>query len=469
MQFQPSFPAVLASVFSYDLQTADLDADGDSDVMLLAYSSLAPWISRNDGHGDLAPLAAIPVSPLTNPVAALLDFDGDGRLDVFLSWAGVTPNNRALLRNLGNGAWLDATALLPLLPSFTTVVCGDLDGDGDTDIAGFGVSLGLGANVVLENTPTGFVMHTGLLGFGSSVVLADIDGDGDLDVLNSDARIHLWRNDGNFAFVDITASAMSGVPPFSAAAAAGDIDGDGDTDFVLSPWSTTGNPLDLELINTGNNTFVLRSGMIPAVAGGTTSVELVDVDEDGDLDLVRGSNPEPNLGLNDGTGSFSFDTTRWPFANWYSAKARAIDLDQDGDLDFVLAGGGNQPGVLLWNHHRHLEIPSVPTIGGTLTVEVSAAPGYGVGSRLAFVALAAASNAQPLRLNGLGALWLAPASVVAVQSTTIGTGAGPVPVSFPVPADPRLVGAVVHAQALIENTAGALDLRLSAPVSTTIR
>jgi len=128
---------------------------------------------------------------------------------------------------------------------------------------------------------------------GGGLALFDGDGDGDLDVLfvnpgpypaggDAAARSNrLYRNDGDWTFVDVTAGSGVDVPGFCNGVAVGDVDGDGLRDLYLTRLGP--NAL---LLNRG----ALRFEAAPDAAGAagdawSTSAVLRDMDLDGDPDL----------------------------------------------------------------------------------------------------------------------------------------------------------------------------------------
>jgi len=125
----------------------------------------------------------------------------------------------------------------------------DYDGDGDLDLfVAQGVPLPVGksetppADVLLENQGGGrFVdvsARAGLTskGYGQGVTVADYDGDGDPDVyVTRYGPNTLWRNDAG-RFTDVTAEAGVGDPLWSLGAAFADIDGDGDLDLFVANY-----------------------------------------------------------------------------------------------------------------------------------------------------------------------------------------------------------------------------------------
>ena len=142
---------------------------------------------------------------------ALLDYDNDGWLDIFLTNGNTHPD--ALYRNLGEGTFIDVSteAGVDSLGESGAVVAGDLDNDGDTDLVVSeacqtgtrpedGEATLDGIRKVLLNQGDGtFVTRTVELELEddadnrnyrctTSVALSDIDGDGFLDMVQSNAH-----------------------------------------------------------------------------------------------------------------------------------------------------------------------------------------------------------------------------------------------------------------------------------------
>ena len=135
------------------------------------------------------------------------------------------------------------------------------------------------------------------------------------------------------------------------AIAVGDFDGDGIDDLFLSIWSPQQQKSETHLYRIRGREFTdvtAESGL--ALPSGATFATFVDVDNDGHLDLFTiGGDQRAHLFRNDGKGKFQDVTPASGIANLAGAtKATFVDLDHDGDLDLVLVGG---PSLLFYRNN----------------------------------------------------------------------------------------------------------------------
>lgn len=348
----------------------DLDGDGDLDLVMGAGEM---WLSRNDGTGQFsANEALLPGRGAGRP--AIGDMDGDGDDDLYLALIG---QNELLLNN-GCGGFSNATWMLPVQSGIThEVALGDLNGDGALD-----VFLGqTGTNLLTLSDGLGgyFDASSMLPVFTSSfqtlhVDLGDVDGDGDLDVvigsqfqLNS---IHLLINEGSS--FSIGSSALPGTVTGLEDVVFADVDGDGDPDLLIGVSS--GGLQNLLWRNDGG-VFVDATNQLPAIAARTNSLTVIDIDADGDCDLVVGTTdtsvlPGQNLLLlNDGSGFFTDAPGFLPRGSDRVYEIPAGDVDGDGDIDLIYMPRGRS-NRLLYNHWHQVAWQTIPRAGRELKLRI---------------------------------------------------------------------------------------------------
>ena len=317
----------------------DVDGDGDLDAVLANGGGQQNRLFRNDGIGvffDATPLLP-PDADDTRAVAAG-DVDGDGDFD--LLFGNSFQQNRLHLGD-GTGSFADATGQLPADMDVTTALAlGDVDGDGDPDLL-LGNDFGLPSRLYRNGGTGVFSDATGQLpgdaGPTVSVALADVDGDGDLDALIGEGAFlgsflfgvqdRLYFNGGAGVFSDAT-GLLPGDAHLTSSIAPGDVDGDGDLDLLLgSDDLLTGINLQNRLyLNLGGGAFADASGQLPPDAEATRAVALDDLDGDGDLDALIGNGFQQNrLYLGDGTGSFADATGQLPSGSAGRSRCRAGD------------------------------------------------------------------------------------------------------------------------------------------------
>ena len=149
-------------------------------------------------------------------------------------------------------------------------------------------------------------------------------------------------------FVDQTATRFPVQAEYTNQCTLVDIDADGDKDIVWANgqgYSTIGVLLKPRIyINNGTGTFADETDARAAgITGCFRGVEAGDVDRDGDWDLVLAQdyNRRPLLLINNGAGVFADETVaRLPNITMGSARAQFGDIDNDGDLDILVCNSG---------------------------------------------------------------------------------------------------------------------------------
>ncbi len=235
------------------LALGDLNGDTFLDVTV-GYGFGGNMAYLNDGEGNFSlpeNQRRLGGSSSTTTSIAVGDLDGDSDLDVVAGNGSSWPERSTLYLNDGTGNfdWQGAERPLPGDAANTnSIAVGDLDGDGDLDIAaGNGGSAGRECTVFLNDGSAGFAAPRVI---GNSAVridgiqLVDMDGDGDLDVTaarrNEEDAVYV--NDGRANFPALRTFGMAGVGRKYLVAA--DIDSDGDADLISggsSPVTVTPN------------------------------------------------------------------------------------------------------------------------------------------------------------------------------------------------------------------------------------
>lgn len=272
----------------------------------------------------------------------------------------------------------------------------DYDRDGDLDIYvtnGPGVSNNLFSNQLVESGVMTYVDVGAFSGAGAvaqdgmGVCYGDIDNDGydDLYVLGRDEPNKLFHNNGNGTFSEVAGSGLEGGSLGSASCAMGDINNDGLLDVTVANSYNHGNFIACNLepfafnqhnqlfLNQGGNTFTdisvssgFTNNVIPGQAIGlptiTWAISMVDIDMDGDTDIVFGDDDctapgqEPggiqrgfiHVMLNDGNGAFSDNPiTIEPYASGSWMGLDFGDFNCDGHLDIFGSNFGDYGNDLL--------------------------------------------------------------------------------------------------------------------------
>lgn len=303
--------------------------------------------------------AAIPVKFVSQPLAAnggamgpstgacFLDFDGDGKPDLFLVSA-VDSGTSRLLRNLGDGRFGDVTEASGLKITGSGLGCaaGDFDNDGKTDLAvcyADGVRLfhNEGGGKFVDVTQTaGIKREKGCVG----LTFVDYDHDGDLDlyVTNAPGSVggnKLWRNNNNGTFTDVSGETRLGAEATGAGIVTSDFNNDRAIDFVLAGGSAG----ELVLLNPREGAFKPLFDIDFTKMGLPAGVGVVsfDFDKDGFMDLAFTHTGAPGISLWRNVDGKHLERVALPDFGWKKAWGiAAIDYDNDGWLDLVAVGEG---------------------------------------------------------------------------------------------------------------------------------
>jgi hypothetical protein len=339
---------------------ADLDRDGLPDVIAcVVHENRVAWLRQSPGGTFTEATLGGEVRAPAH--AEVVDIDRDGDLDVLVASLGVLfPSNARIgavlvLENEGAGRFA-SRVLAEGIARVADARAGDLDNDGDLDIAvaGFGYDAG----------ETGWLRNVGSWRFEATVLqnlsgpinveIVDLDGDGDKDIASLVSQeweeIYVHVNDGTGRFQAQLVWGSTNDDFGSSWLTAADMDKDGDTDFLYSngdafDYAPTGSRPwhGVQWIeNRGGLTFAVHR---IADLSGASSPHPADLDGDGDLDVAvvsaynNWADPAAqSLVWLENDGRMRFALHDLASAPTHLVTVAAGDVTGDGRIDLVTGG-----------------------------------------------------------------------------------------------------------------------------------
>ncbi len=336
---------------AYDVFAADVDGDGDPDVLGAAYNEDITWWENSDGLGTT--WVEHVVSSGSNGARGVYvsDVDGDGDEDIL--GAENTDNSITWWENSNNigTSWIEHI-VDNTLNNPSCVFAADVDGDGDVDVVGSSQN----DDMVLwwENTignGTTWISHIVDDSFDSpwSIYIMDMDNDGNIDIVGagySADDICWWENTNGNGMSWLQHDIDNNIDGIWSTCAK-DIDGDSDQDVlgaafighIISWWENT---------NDAGTTWVEHP--VDEEMTYATSVYSIDVDNDGDNDIIGASWSDEVVWWENTTG----DGTVWnehTIDSGFNSPSGlfASDIDGDGDID-VLGAAEHGDEIAWWEN-----------------------------------------------------------------------------------------------------------------------
>jgi tetratricopeptide (TPR) repeat protein len=323
-------------------------------------------LGRTFAAGDLTAGGARALAAALGGGLTLIDFDGDGTLDLFVA----APDRQRLWRN-ARGSWTDVTAAagLQAIPSGSVAVgavAADYDNDGRTDL----FVLRYGVSSLYRNDGGGrftdVTMTAGLAPYPflpGAAAFVDVDHDGDLDLIVAGladvaatteslrssrplrsslvfprdfepAPLLLLRNNANGTFTDITRSAKLDLRAHVVAIAPTDFDNRRDIDLLIV--NSDAPPALFKNVRDGTFNDVATEVGLNAITGrddAVTAVAVGDVNKDDYPDFFFSRTSGGSFALSDGRGRFRMVPA--PDGARGASAAQMIDYDNDGLLDLL--------------------------------------------------------------------------------------------------------------------------------------
>lgn len=313
-----------------DLVAADLDGDGDLDLLVAHTSeSEVAWLENSGGTSAWTEHVLTTAAGGTKSVAAA-DLDGDGDLDVLV--AAALDSEISWIENLGGGVFAPELTISLDVAGASDVTAGDLDGDGDLDVIAAGET----------DAEISWFQNLGAGSFGSEIVVtiqalgahgveaADLDDDGDLDLISvsgTDGKVATYENlgAGSFGGQQVLSQSALGSPRLAVV----DLDGDGDPDIV----STSQDKDEISWFPNLMGTMGPRQ-LLPDKVAGIRDITVGDLDGDGDHDVIAGGKGADTVCF-ENLGGGLFAGSKVVTSVEKLRRIAVDDIDGDGDLDFI--------------------------------------------------------------------------------------------------------------------------------------
>ena len=410
-----------AGASPYSVAIGDLDGDGKPDLVFANYSDGTVSILRNtslSGNLNAGSFAAkVDFTTGAGPISvAIGDLDGDGKPDLVVS--NDNSNSVSILHNTISNGSIDVNSFAAKVDFTTgsspyTVAIADLDKDGRPDLAvtnGSDNSISILQNTTAANGVIDANSFAGKVDFitgtlPTSVVIGDLDGDGkpDLAVTNDFSNtLSVFRNTSAGGSISFAAKVdfATGANPMSVAI--GDLDGDGKPDLAVANSGATTVSVYHNTATSGSIDAASFAAKVDFTTGTSAySVGIGDLDGDGKPDLVVSNSNDNTVSVLHNTstsgsivsGSFA---AKVDFATGAFPNSVAIgDLDGDGKPDLVLTNvnansvsvlqsvyplppsitsftpASGAIGTLVTITGTNLSIPSAFTIGGVSAIAIS--------------------------------------------------------------------------------------------------
>jgi len=279
---------------TYSAALADIDGDGDLDIVVSNDRPDKKLVYLNDGKGHFTVSGTFGDPAWSTRYITLADLNGDGRPDVIVANRSSNPENPRpsfVCLNDGKGAFPNCTPLAT--QSATIIVAADLDGDGFIDL--LVPHRDGGQSLVFWND--------GKANFGKpapfgpahvqirAAAVADINGDGKKDVVVGDEKngLFIYLNNGKRSFAEPVALGQKSVAPYSIGLA--DMDKDGKIDIVVGNYEAPGSVFFNRSTAAKLNFDEIRWGDGKGVVYG---VAIGDLDGDGWPDIAAARSDAPN-------------------------------------------------------------------------------------------------------------------------------------------------------------------------------
>jgi hypothetical protein len=332
-------PSTYSVPFASDVLIADMDGDGNNDLIASGSADLGIFYGR--GTGALEAYASVLSRPSGIGVRAAADMNGDGRKDLLC---------------VSGSRQFAAPIEVTVTSDPHDISVGDLNGDSRLDFVLALPNSGAGRVAAVLNEGNGSFRVGSYYSMGGhvlSVRVGEVNGDGILDfvaaattstVNRSGGRLYIGRGDGNFVYSTALDTGTGNVTGPQIA----DFNRDNRTDILIGNYSDNNIAL---LLGTGGTGFqpparysAAPYPLVPVVA---------DMNADGWPDIVTSNAGTSNCSVLLNKGDGTLDTAQqFPSGGSNTRGCDVGDLNNDGRPDIVLANENTRNVTVLINTSR---------------------------------------------------------------------------------------------------------------------
>ncbi len=325
--------SALGSATIHDIALQDVDGDAVADVII--GSSDALFVLYTDLASGAISFRAAKVSTGSHDTLVFLDLDRDGNKDIVARKKVKQHYLPFFYKNDGDGGFEQGFQMSGQASNDLVIIHVD---DGDSPDL---VSAAFDGVLLFKISSRGEVDRRGSFSAnGADKVIAsgDFDGDDRADlVLGGGAKLRVFRNTGNWTFEEVYSHDAS-----VSSISLGDVNNDGRLDIVAG----TDGARNTLYLNNGSDRSYFDTGIeINGSGNSTVDVQLADMDSDGDLDLIEGNNAGTSIIYSNERGTYK--TTGYNFLGGAAHAVALGDLDDDMDIDAVLGLATNTRKVCL--------------------------------------------------------------------------------------------------------------------------
>lgn len=352
--FSEVTPDVMDDLYNTHSEFADIDNDGDSDLIIIGEDELNRYETKiylNNGAGVYSELSHT-IPPISSGKIAISDYNLDGYADILIMGLTNGPygltTTTSVYRNNKNNSFTEVFDGQIHEVYKCDVIWEDLNGDfiPEIFITGedkYGKAItecySLSGNTYSLTSQVFTKLRSG------SCEAADLNGDGLKDIIITGYNTTfvketiIWKNKGNHQFEAVNVSLLKSITKgdFSV----GDIDNDGDIDIFITGTDQSNNKVSELYINNGNFVFTVNSSFVSV---SKSSSLFTDVNHDGWLDIIisgyDGITERTILYVNNKNNTFTL--TAAPFKNVIAGSVSSSDIDNNGTLD-IFESGLNTP------------------------------------------------------------------------------------------------------------------------------